>query len=127
MNLAQQIGLTAEEAGAIGGIAADLMAAEDYEGARVVLEGLTVLNPDDAATWAALGIVHHSSGDLANAEVSYRECLRREPGQPTALAYLGELLLGRGEPEGRRLLQTAIADVAFARTETGQRVSRLLK
>jgi Flp pilus assembly protein TadD len=119
--------MTADEAASLGRLAADLMAAGDPAGACLLLEGLTVLNPDDAMNWAALGVAHHAAGNTEQAEASYRECLKRDAACVTALAYLGELLLGRGEPEGRKLVQTAMADVTFAASDAGQRLARIAR
>jgi cytochrome c-type biogenesis protein CcmH/NrfG len=126
MNFAQQLGLTAEEAGSIAQIGVDLLGAEDYEGALAVFEGLTTLNPDDPSMWAALGFVHRAAGNFEKAEEALQECLRRDPKHSAARAWLGELLIRQGKPSGRELMQQALADSAFAQSEAGMQAKARL-
>jgi Flp pilus assembly protein TadD len=126
MNLAQQLGLTAEEAASMARVGADLLASGDIEGAQAIFEGLTTLNPDDSAAWAALGYVLQASGDVGKAEHVYRESLSRDPTNSTVRAWLGELLLQRGSSEGRDMLKVALGDEKFARSELGAHCKRLL-
>jgi predicted Zn-dependent protease len=65
---AQELGLTAAEAGAIAGCAADLAEGGDLRGAQRLLEGLTFLNPLDAAAWSALAEVYGRLALRAEAE-----------------------------------------------------------
>ncbi|MEW5738371.1 MAG: tetratricopeptide repeat protein [Myxococcota bacterium] len=126
MNFAQQLGLTAEEAGSIAQVGVDLLGAEDFEGALAVFEGLTTLNPDDPSMWAALGFVHRTAGNFAKAEESFQECLRKDPTHSAAQAWLGELQIRKGQPSGRELVRKALADPSFAQSDAGMQAKALL-
>ena len=56
------------------------------------------------------GVRHHQSGDLAAAEILYRQVLDRDPDNPDALNMLGSLFMQRGEGEaGLPLLERSAA------------------
>ena len=78
--------------------------------ARKLLDGLLVLEPDDAYLHTALGCVLLRLAEEAEALRHFDEALRLDPRDAAAHTYAGELRLRRGEPKaGLAHLEAAIA------------------
>jgi Flp pilus assembly protein TadD len=120
-------GLRLDEVRAVAQLACDLAQAGALDPARTVFEGLTLLDPSDASAWAALGTVHQKLGQALAAERAWAEALRLDPDQPVALGNLGELKLGRGDPEGERLLRRAATTCGSAEIAAVTRAQALVR
>ncbi len=109
MTLAQELGITRDQAEALIGRAFDLVDASDLDGAAELFTGLLMLNPGDAAVHAALGAVLHQQGKLQAAEQAYDEALRLDEAALLARVNRGDLRLRRGDQSGRVDLEFAAA------------------
>ncbi len=98
--LAEEVGLTAEEADRIAQVGLDLIDSGQFEEAAAVFEGLLVLNPHDPFAHSALGVTLQERGDDRSAEAAFTQALEGTPKMPMALLSRGILLLKRGEPSG---------------------------
>ncbi len=72
-----------------------LLELERYDEARVALETVTGIAPDEGADWVALAICCHYMGDTAGAENACRIGLSLRPDLLTAHAMLAVLAIGR--------------------------------
>jgi predicted Zn-dependent protease len=80
------------------------------EEARRLLEGLQVLEPDDAYLHTALGCILLRLSAEAEALEQFDEALRLDPRDAAAHTYAGEIRLRRGdEATGLRHLEAAVA------------------
>jgi Flp pilus assembly protein TadD len=120
-------GLRLDELRAVAQLACDLAQAGALEAARTMFDGLTLLDPSDASAWAALGTVHQKLGHSHEAERAWAEALRLDPDQPVALGNLGELRLGRGDPDGERFLRRAAAHRAPSGVAAVARAKALIR
>ena len=121
-------GITWEQARAIAETGCELARQGRLEEARVLFEGLTEVNPRDAASRAALGTVYQQLGREDDALREYTRVLERDAMHPVALANRGELYLRRGE-QRRGLTDVAHAVEADPRGDTpaGRRARALLQ
>lgn len=121
--LAQDFGITADQAQALTAKAFDLLDAGDLDGAVTVFTGILVLNPYDAGVHAALGAVLHEQGKLVEAESAYDEAIRLDGDTVLARVNRGELRLKRGDAGGFDDLEVAVNRVSPVQ----QRAKNLLK
>lgn len=121
--LAQDFGITSDQAQALTSKAFDLLDAGDLDGAVIIFTGILVLNPYDAGVHAALGSVLHEQGKFAEAEVSYDEAIRLDGSTVLARVNRGELRLKRGDTTGFQDLEIA----ANAVSPIQRRAQNLLK
>ncbi len=70
---------------------------------REELEGHKTRLPDSFATWLASAEGYEAEGELGAALSEYERTLERFPGNLWALARIGALLIGTGDPHGARL------------------------
>lgn len=110
--LAQDFGITADQAQALTSKAFDLLDAGDLDGAVVIFTGILVLNPFDAGVHAALGAVLHEQGKLVEAEASYDEAIRLDGDTVLARVNRGDLRLKRGDAGGFDDLEIAAARIS---------------
>jgi tetratricopeptide (TPR) repeat protein len=73
--------------------------------ARDVLERAVALESRAAPAWTGLGVAHLRLGDRDAAVTSWRHAVAADPREFNALYNLAIELHGRGDPEGRRLLE----------------------
>jgi len=85
--------------------------AEAEEHLRIVLR----LQPDSAAAYQHLGVLHEAQGELAEAESSFRAALRLQPGSPIPHARLATLLRGALPDEDFDALKERLADTQLAK------------
>lgn len=78
--------------------ARQLIAAEDYTAAELLLRQARSRSPDDADVHSLLGFSTRKLGRLDEAYAHYEAALRLDPAHLGAREYLGELFLQRGEP-----------------------------
>ncbi len=64
-----------------------------------LMERAVVLDPQQIAFWADLGVAYHQNGENASAEPCCREALKIDPNHAKSLNNLGGLLLARKEYE----------------------------
>jgi Flp pilus assembly protein TadD len=107
--LAQDCGITRDQAVALISKAFDLVDAGELDAAESIFNGLLVLNPFDAAVHAALGSVLHEQGNVGAAEAAYDEAIRLDGASTLARVNRGELRLRRGDRTGVRDLELAAA------------------
>lgn len=85
--------------------------AGDPIGAASAFRKVLAKNPDDARSWARLGesLVRSQDGVVgAEAEVAFREAVKRDPDQLGALFFLGDAALARGDAVGAKTLWTPL-------------------
>ncbi len=105
--LAQDFGITSDQAQALTSKAFELLDAGDLDGAVIIFTGILVLNPYDAGVHAALGSVLHEQGKFGEAEASYDEAIRLDGSTVLARVNRGELRLKRGDSTGFQDLEVA--------------------
>ncbi len=110
--LAQDCGITRDQAVALISKAFDLVDAGELDAAEGIFNGLLVLNPFDAAVHAALGSVLHEQGNVGAAEAAYDEAIRLDGASALARVNRGELRLRRGDRSGVRDLELAAASTS---------------
>lgn len=94
--------------------------------ARILLEGLIVLEPDFAYLQTCLGCVYMRMGRNDEALVSFEEALDLDPRDVAAHTYAGELRIERGEARlGLDHLDSAIALDADGRNAFANRARTL--
>jgi len=98
---------------------ADLESTGQTRAAELAYAAATRRWPDNATAWLGLGNTQHHSGTLADAELSYRQAIRAEPGSPAAYNNLAETLAGRG------CFDAALATLDFALRLSGDAAQRL--
>ena len=70
----------------------------------------SVGSADEVRQMLGVGLKVHRQGDLASAELIYREVLQRDPAQPDALHFLGMIAFQRGRfAEAAEAISSAIA------------------
>lgn len=74
---------------------ATLLDLNDYEPARTDLEEALRLNPALPGLFSLVGIARDKTGDIQNAEVAFREALKKDPNDFQANLYLGAILYKR--------------------------------
>ena len=87
--------------------------AGDAIGAASAFRRALALDAGDAQSWARLGesLVRAQDGVVgADAEVAFREAIRRDPGQLGALYFLGEAALARGDAGGVQAAWTPLIE-----------------
>jgi Flp pilus assembly protein TadD len=105
--LARKYGFTKSQLDSIVNKAFDLVDAGEVEGATVVLEGLTVLDPTNARFLAAFGAVLQHQGKVEEARTAYEKALAMDSGSVLALVNRGELRCLRGDLGGLDDLRAA--------------------
>jgi predicted Zn-dependent protease len=105
---AEAMGITRTEAYGMAHAAHRFLEVGQVDRARKIVEGLVVLNPNDAYFHSFLGALQGQGGDEAGAFKSYTAALALDPKNLAALVNRAELSLGKGE------LETAIGDLAAA-------------
>lgn len=80
-----------------GNLAMRALASGDATRTASELRTALQLEPDDAALWSNLGVLHARRGDAQAAETAYLRALSLAPAQPAALANLIALRDARGE------------------------------
>lgn len=123
LTLAEVEGMTWEKAAEIADVGCQLAQSGRLEEARVLFEGLVEGNPRDAAARAALGTVYQKLARSAEALVEYSAAIELDPLNAVALANRGELRLRRGDSEGYRDLQSAVASDPKGETAAGARAA----
>ncbi len=78
------------------------------EEARELLERAVELDPENPAYLDSLGWVHFRLGDIEQAEHWLRRSVELGGDDGTILAHLGEVLLAKGDDDGRRYLRQAL-------------------
>jgi tetratricopeptide (TPR) repeat protein len=123
--LAEEIGLTLEEARAIAQVACDAAEAGDLEGSKVVLESLVALNPRDRAVYAALGTVYQKLDLLPEAEAAYTAAIT---GGEHRMARINraELRLKRGDQGGLEDLESLVKDAPHVIDQPAARAKILM-
>jgi tetratricopeptide (TPR) repeat protein len=97
-----------------------------FDKAREMCEGAIEAWPDSAGAYLHLGMVNAVTGNLAGAEVRFREGIRLDPGNAKAHAILGSTLEQRGRPrEALRHYRTALRHMP-AEVDDGLDVVNLL-
>jgi len=100
----------AEEAGALGNLAAARKQAGDLEGSEALLRDALALDPSCAGCWYNLGVVLETRGRAGQAERAYREALARDRGLAEASGNLAGILIRSGRSkEAIGLLREALA------------------
>jgi predicted Zn-dependent protease len=109
--LAQAQGMTEEIGDAIVCLAEGELEAGRVDAARVLVEGLVVTNPLDAAAWALLSRAHRRLGEPLAARFCAEVAAKLAPGSPSVRLARAESLLAAGgaRDEARREL-AALAD-----------------
>lgn len=110
--LAQDFGITADQAQALTSKAFDLLDAGDLDGAVIIFTGILVLNPFDAGVYAALGSVLHEQGKLTEAEAAYDEAIRLDGDTVLARVNRGDIRLKRGDAGGFDDLEIAAGRIS---------------
>jgi hypothetical protein len=105
--LAEEIGITQSQAEAMGKLACDVAESGDLEGARQMLETMSLLNPRDSAVAAALGTVYQKLSMVAEADAAYTAAIE-VANHTFARVYRGELRLSRGDLSGMDDLDAVI-------------------
>jgi tetratricopeptide (TPR) repeat protein len=101
-------GITFEEAQKMAKTGCELADAGRLDEARQVFEGMTAINPKDAAAHAALGTVYQKLDRLEDAVIQYDAAIALDPKNPVALGNRGELRLKRGDLDGMDDLVKAV-------------------
>ena len=127
ITLAELEGMTAEQAQEIAQTACELAEAGRLNEARTLFEGLTAVNPLDAAAHAALGTVQLKLGLAGDALASFDRALALVPEHPVALMGRGELRLQRGDRGGLEDVARAFQSDPEGRTSAGRRAQGLMK
>lgn len=111
--LAELYGLTAEMGRAIADLAAREVEGGRLDTAHVILEGLAVANPHDAATWCLLALVERRRGKLLGARLCAETARRLAPQDPQVRLVRAEVLLATAgaRAEGRLELDALAAEL----------------
>jgi len=122
--MAEAMGMTAELAEAICGVALEELEASRPDPARVILEGLVVSNPRDWRAWGLLARAHRALGQPLAARFCAEVTGSLQPDEPAARLAQAEGLLAFPGDHGkaRELLQS----VAGSPAEEGLRARALL-
>jgi cytochrome c-type biogenesis protein CcmH/NrfG len=108
--LAELYGLTAEMGRAIADLAAREVEGGRLDTAHLLLEGLVLANPHDAATWCLLALVERRRGRLLAARLCAETARRLAPQDPQVRLVRAEVLLATaGERAEGRLEVEALA------------------
>ena len=99
----EALGITAELAEGMAGLARRELEAGRAGGARAILEGLVVANPHDVEAWALLARAHRALGQRLAARFCGEVAARVAPGSPEARLAQAEALLAFPEERGRAL------------------------
>ena len=98
---------------------ADLESIGQIEAARLAYAAATRRWPSDATAWLGQGNTAFKSGDLEQAERSYRQAIRAAPGYPAAYNNLAEVQARRG------CFDAALATIESALALRGDAAQRL--
>ncbi len=123
--LAEQMGLTLQQARDMAERGCEFAADGQLEEAAQIFEGLLLMNPKDSANWAALGTVYQKAKQLADAEFAYEKCLALDQDNVIALTNLGELKVRRGDSSGAAMVQRATAVDPKGDTGAGKRAKAM--
>lgn len=88
-----------DHAEAVNNLALAMRAQERMDEAMEILQGFLTRLPMHANIWNSLGTMVAEKGDIANAELFYREALRLDPAMARARYNMGNLWLNIGETE----------------------------
>ena len=119
--------MTFAEAKAIAQVGCDLAASGRLDEARIVFEGIVVMNPKDSASHAALGTVYQKLGRIEDAVAEYSAAIKTDAKNPIALANRGELRLKGGDRDGFTDLAHAVEADPHGETSAGRRAKSLVK
>src|SRR5512138_3295218 len=121
--LAEAFGLTPELGRAIADLAARELDAGRLETAHAMLEGLTVMNPNDAAAWCLLALVERRRGNRLAARLCAEAACKLAPDDVQVRLVRAEVLLATpvSRDEGRQEL----AALASAEGHVGDRARAL--
>jgi hypothetical protein len=122
--LAEAMGMTAELADGMSGLARRELEAGRPGPARAILEGLVVANPHDAETWALLARAHRSLGQRLAARFCGEVAAKVAPGSAGARLAQAEGLLAF--PEERARATVLLERVAATEGSEGRRARALL-
>ncbi len=125
ITLAEEMGMTAQVAGAILAIAAEELDAERYDTARTILDGLAVGNPYDPGPRLLLAQLHRRTGRLLAARVCAEVAFFFVPEEPEAKLVLAEVLLAI--PEESERARAALDEISKLEGDAGARARALLK
>jgi cytochrome c-type biogenesis protein CcmH/NrfG len=103
--LAELYGLTAEMGRAVADLAAREVEGGRLDTAHLLLEGLAIANPHDAATWSLLALVERRRGRLLAARLCAETARRLAPKDPQVRLVRAEVLLATAGERGEGQLE----------------------
>ncbi len=78
-------------------LAEEYIAVDKYEDVKNIIKNLVRIAPDDVDSYRIMGDMHFKQGSFDHAEKYYRDVLKREISNITALIKLGETLSKKGD------------------------------
>ncbi len=101
-----------------------LIAQSKWAEAAPIFEALTRANPNDAASWAALGLTQFNLGRIDAASVAYEKALALDATSARAIVGVARVAIARGDAKSAiagltRARDAGIPVLQFVRTSTG--------
>ncbi|HVE72166.1 MAG TPA: tetratricopeptide repeat protein [Thermoanaerobaculia bacterium] len=101
-----------------------LIAQSKWSEARPVFEEATRANPNDAAAWAALGLVHFNLGAIDSASAAYEKAIALDATSARAIVGVARVAIARADTKTAiagltRARDAGIPVLQFVRTSTG--------
>jgi hypothetical protein len=100
------------------------IAQSKWPDAATVFEELTRTNPDDASSWAALGLTYFNLGRIDDASNAYEKALALDATSPRAIGGVARVAIVRGQTKNAiagltRARDAGIPVLQFVRNSTG--------
>jgi len=100
------------------------IAQSKWPDAAAVFEELTRANPNDGASWAALGLTYFNLGRVDDASTAYEKALALDPASSRAIVGIARVAIARGQTKNAiagltRAKDAGIPVLQFVRNSTG--------